>query len=239
VLGAILVFAVLTTLITSIFVYYLPIIKKNAEFEHEKELIDRFLEIVNGYPNCDLELRLGGGGTVFNPMETSATLETNVSGYLILELWNGSTLLFKRRVDVCCINLSIYNTKIENVKVSYCEGGVVLYQGNSKLLLKPPSLDKVLLIGNGSLTLYNYTTGEEEIAGNGVAFVSVRAKSFENLRLGNVTEVTVSVYDNLFERYWNDYLIKNGFHQISSSVWALNLNGSLSLSIYNVTVYLY
>ncbi len=240
VLGAILVFAVLTTLVTSILVYYLPIIKKNSEFEHEKELIDRFLGIVNGYPNCDLELRLGGGGTIFDPIETSATLETNVSGHVILELFNG-TPFFLKRIDLGCLNLTIYNTRIEDIKLVFADKGVLMTNFKKCIVLDEPELN----IGrNGrsvEMTLYNFTSKPEELAGNGFGFVRIRA-NFKTYRFENVTEILLNVQDSIFS--WNSTLKRIGFVK-SSSGWILSAsslgysNLSIKLTVYDVDIDLY
>ena len=239
-LGAILVFAVLTTLITSIFVYYLPIIKKNAEFEHEKELIDRFLEIVNGYPNCDLELRLGGGGTIFDPMETSATLETNVSGHIILELFNG-TRFFLRKIDLGCLNLTIYNTRIEDVKLVFADRGVLMTDFKRRIVLDEPDFNVERNGKSVEIILYNFTSKPEELAGNGFGFVKVRA-DFKTYRFDNITEILLNVRDSIFS--WNSTLERVGFVK-GSSGWILSAsslgygNLSVELTIYDVDVELY
>jgi len=238
VLGAILVFAVVSTLITSVIVYYLPILKKNSEFDHENALLNQFLRIVDGYPNCDLSLQLGGGATVFNPTKTSATLETNISGVVEVGVWNGSTLLFERRILLGCINLTIYNTEIEDLKVVFSEGGVVMEQGNSCIIRKSPDIDEVISFRNGIVRIYNYTSGINEIAGNGVGFLSVHSTEWRSLKLDNATKLTITVRDELFQDYWKNYLLAQGFVQISPNTWSIDVS-NLTITIYNVTVELY
>ena len=240
VLGAILVFAVLTTLVTSIFIYYLPILKKNAEFKHENELIDRFLEIVDGYPNCDIALKLGGGETIFDPIKTSATLETNVSGHVSLELFNG-TLFFLRRVDLGCVNLTIYNTRIGDVKLVFADGGVVMTDFKRYVVLEKPNLDVRRSGRFVKIVLYNFTSKPEELAGNGFGFVRIRA-NYQTYEFDNVTDILVNVRDSIFS--WNSTLERAGFVS-GSSGWVLSAsslgygNLSVKLTIYDVDVELY
>jgi len=243
VLGAMLVLAVVSTLVVSIIVYYLPNLKKDAEFKHEDELIDQFLRIADLYPNCEVSLKLGGGATAFNPLKTSATVEVNVSGNFTVEIWNGSKLIFRCYAVVPCLNLSTYNTRIENIRISYSEGGILMQQGRYVIVRKPPDFDRVLRIvraGNSiEMTVYNYTSGFQEVAGNGFGFVSVRAVKLRSLSFGNITEVTVIVNDEIFQNYWETYLKSYGFIQNSSRVWILNLAGNATVTIYNVTIKLY
>lgn len=241
VLGALLVLAVLSTVVTSVIVYYLPIIKKNAEFKHENELIDRFLEIVNGYPNCDIALQLGGGETLFNPLKTSATIETNVSGYVSLELLSNAT--FSRKIRLGCVNLTIYNTRIANVALTYSDGGVVLFQGNRSMVLKPPTFDKSVDIieygRNITIVLYNFTSPSEEIAGNGFGYISVRAALKEKLEFHNVTLINITVNDRIFQKYWGNYLESFGFKQVSSNSWILTTLSNVTIVEYKVSISLY
>ncbi len=238
VLGAIIVLSIIFTLITSISVYYLPQLKRVAEFRHECKLIGEFLEI-SRYPNVSAVLQLGGGETLFNPYRVSSTVSTNVSGTVTLELFNGSSLIFKGVYRIFSVNLTVYNTRVEDVSLIMSEGGVLEFQNGGKVMLIPPNLSKVLRVRIGRsvrVTVYNFTSKPELISGNGFGYISVKAEKAFSLEFRNVTNLTVVVDDGVFQSYWDRYM---PLPKTGSNSYSLTGRFDVTLNIYNVTVNLY
>jgi len=233
-----LVLAVVSAVVTSVFVYYIPQLKRIEEFRHECTLIRQF-SVLSNYPNASAVLQLGGGETLFNPFKVSSCIRVERSGYVVLELFNGTKELYRGVFWIFSLNMTVHNTRIEDVSVVMSEGGLMEGQGGRWIILKPPDLSKVLKVdvnGDVSVTVYNFTSNPGVISGNGFGYVEIGAGDGYVREFRNVTNLTVVVRDRVFGSWWSGYLKlpETGYHSYS-----LTGKFNVTLKVVNVTVALY
>jgi len=207
----ILVFAVLASLVTVIFVYKLPVIEKRAEFRHELELLDRFFELQKAYYGKVCEsFELGSGPTAcINTHESSALRVWESGSVLVTVYYNGT--FFTARGKLFGFNMSIYPSKLPDFKAVVTPLGVAVYQNSFRLNISDEHdqfLNSSLLVNSTSVVAYvdSYSVnGHLEnftVSGNGFASVKVTLQEKTlNKSFPNASEVVFSVNSALFGHY--------------------------------------
>jgi len=167
---------------------------------------------------------------VFNPVQTSATVKLWKSGDVTINVAG-------REFDgkLFAIKLYVFNTRIPDESVLFSEGGVKVYQGGENTTLNPPSIRVYRSNKNIYISIDNLTTQQQEISGNGLAFINIavlnRIYNFKNV------SITINVNDSIFESYWIDSLKKAGFIVTGNTANLNNVNLTLEIKNYYINLY--
>ncbi len=230
IVGMILILAVISTAIVAITTHYLPVLEERLEFKHEKSLIYSFLKLEEIYPgNGTTTLNLGISN-VFSPVQTSATVKLWKSGDVTIDVAG-------RKFDgkLFAIKLYVFNTRIPDESVTFSEGGIKFYQGGKNLTLNPPNIRVYRTNKNVYISVDNLVTKQQEISGNGLAFINIevlnRIYNFKNV------SVTINVNDSIFESYWIYSLKKAGFVLTGNTANLNNVNLTLEIKNYYINLY--
>ena len=231
----ILVLAIVSASIAAVFSSYLPVLKKRSEIQHEERLKSSFLRVVSIYPgNGTIVLKLGGGDTLFDPVQATSNIHLWKSGWAEIDVNNVSY-----RVTFFALNLSTFNTRIPDKVILFSEGGIKIYQDNKNHTVKSPDIQIRYSAGSLSVALDNLTSDEQQVAGNGLAYMAIHSRSgvysFTNVN------VTIAVEDSIFRKYWIDAMKSAGFTVSSTGNLVIGYinNVNLTLEIRNFDIRLY
>ncbi len=235
----ILVLAIVSTSIAAIGSHYLPVLKKRAEILQEERLTSSFLEIASMYPgNGTAVLELGGGTTILNSVQTTSSIHLWSSGDVAVKVSAQNVSDVSYNTKLFALNLSTFSTRIPDRTTLFSEGGVRIYQYGKNITRKPPD---VIHSNAGLIRIFldNLISGEQEVAGNSIAYITIHSNS----RIYSFTNVnvTVTVNDAIFKDYWIDAMKNAGFRVISTGNTATgsktNVNLTLEIRDFDVRLY--
>jgi len=229
VVGIILILAVVSSILTVIAVYKLPVLEKRIEFRHESQLLSKLFDLQKAYlGNYSDSFELGAPNTLLLSTHEYSAFRVWCAGheFLTYSSKSGSKHISGNLVG---FNISIYPSRLPQVKASVTPFGAYIYQGGFNLTVLNNSEEfytrSFTLSGNNvTVYIYNYNIYGKlnyTISGNGIVSVSITTAE-RSVHITNVTSI--------------DFSITSGFGKFSRSVGNYNSTYNLTIVYRNCSV---
>lgn len=224
VVGAMLMLAVLMTMLSVFYSYYVPEWKEVLEAEHLSDVQMQFLELKS---TLDSHLAMGSGITTSSPIALGGAGLPLISplrsgGYIMVKPDNGSVVIVA--------NSTVYNTTTGTITYRssnnfwleqcfvYDNSAVLMSQRNTTIMRAEP----MMLYDAGRLTFHvmNITTPShtnESMGGNGIATLNVMKVGTSVLYDGNASTITLFRIYTPYPHQWAEFLNTSLRNAVSTS----------------------
>ncbi len=196
VLGMMLILAVLASIVTVFVVYKLPAIEKKVEFQREGELINEFFKLAPFGSERSLCL-----GYSFLGRESSAFRVWECAREEVTVYYNNTTETLQGYLFG--YNLSIYPSRLPEVRVVLTPIGAVIHQNGVRLNL---STNFSSIATPSAIYVDNYSVNGKKsftISGNGIVFVSVSKTIRPVVKASKATVTIYSMFGKKSVTYTN------------------------------------
>ena len=199
VVAMIMVLAVLAVALPLAISNFIPCYVKSSEMQRYAEAEDSFLKIAEFYPSSGrLRLRLGEQTPFGFVAATSLKAESSGTVKVDASCDGGNVNL---QCNISSVKLSMLGRAIPNKTLIFSEGGIVVEQAGTRIVLSEPQIE--VNHSDDSLTLTIDCLKEERgISGSGSAIVDI-AMSMERREYENCTGY-IHINDSLFQDYWDE-----------------------------------